>query len=164
MFVLRQLLQIEEFSSQSAGGGKEKKQWKINAQNVRKPELPIHAMKPHGRVELYLHSFLSSTLDGGEWSASRSGCFVPEVSAQWDPESVWTVLRGEKCPVRTDSRTTVARLCSPQSGYYSDRLQFEPTVTVTAVSSTQNSPWKRSLGPVQKSSTGIARRFLLPRR
>jgi len=68
-------------------------------------------MKPHGRMEVYLHSFLTSTLDGREWSASRSGCFVPEESAECDPESVWTVSRGEKmsCPHRQshNSRSAV---------------------------------------------------------
>jgi hypothetical protein len=28
-------------------------------------------------VELQLHAFLTSALDGGEWSTSRSGCFTP---------------------------------------------------------------------------------------
>jgi hypothetical protein len=28
-------------------------------------------------VEVYLHLFLTSALDGGEWSASRTGRFTP---------------------------------------------------------------------------------------
>jgi hypothetical protein len=32
-----------------------------------------HAMKTCGRVEVKLHAFLVSTVNGGEWSASRSG-------------------------------------------------------------------------------------------
>jgi hypothetical protein len=43
----------------------EKKTRMINAERVCKPELPIHAMKPHGRVKVQLHPFLISTLDGG---------------------------------------------------------------------------------------------------
>jgi len=30
-------------------------------------------MKAYGGLEAYLHSFLTSELDGYEWSASRSG-------------------------------------------------------------------------------------------
>lgn len=30
-------------------------------------------------VKLQFRTFLTSTLDGGEWSASRPGCFTPEV-------------------------------------------------------------------------------------
>jgi len=33
-----------------------------------------HTMKTHARVEVQLYS-LTSTLDGGEWSSSRPGCF-----------------------------------------------------------------------------------------
>jgi hypothetical protein len=35
------------------------------------------AMKRIGGVEVYLHTFLTSALDGGEWSASRPGLFTP---------------------------------------------------------------------------------------
>jgi hypothetical protein len=43
--------------------------------------------------------FLTSALDGGEWSTSRSGCFAPgertAVTIGWEicwlPEPVWTV-------------------------------------------------------------------------
>jgi hypothetical protein len=36
-----------------------------------------HAMKTIGGVEVQLHAFLTSALDGGEWSASHPGCFTP---------------------------------------------------------------------------------------
>jgi hypothetical protein len=36
----------------------------------------VHAMKIGG-VELELHSFLTSQLDGGEWSASHPGLHTP---------------------------------------------------------------------------------------
>jgi hypothetical protein len=50
-----------------------------------------------GSVELYFHALLSSALDGGERSASRSDRFVlenqPSVSigekVGWTPQSVW---------------------------------------------------------------------------
>jgi hypothetical protein len=34
-------------------------------------------MKTCGGMEVYLHHFLTSALDGGEWSASRPGRFTP---------------------------------------------------------------------------------------
>jgi hypothetical protein len=36
-----------------------------------------HVMKPYWVVEVYLHAFLTSALDGGEWSASLPGRFTP---------------------------------------------------------------------------------------
>jgi hypothetical protein len=33
-------------------------------------------MKAYGGVEIYLHAFFTSALDGGEWSASRPGRFT----------------------------------------------------------------------------------------
>jgi hypothetical protein len=35
-------------------------------------------MKTYGGVEVYIHAFLSSAIDGGELSASRPGRFTPE--------------------------------------------------------------------------------------
>jgi hypothetical protein len=36
-----------------------------------------HAMKTYWGVEVYFQAFLTSALDGGEWSASRPGRFTP---------------------------------------------------------------------------------------
>jgi hypothetical protein len=38
-----------------------------------------------GGVKLQLHAFLTSTLDGGEWSASRRGRFTPQGKSPWCP-------------------------------------------------------------------------------
>jgi hypothetical protein len=40
-----------------------------------------HTMKEYCGVEEDLHAFLTSTLNGGEWSASRPGCFTPRERA-----------------------------------------------------------------------------------
>jgi hypothetical protein len=34
-------------------------------------------MKTYGGVDVYIHTFLTSALDGGEWSASRPCRFTP---------------------------------------------------------------------------------------
>jgi hypothetical protein len=34
-------------------------------------------MKAYGRVDVKINIFLISALAGGEWSASRPGCFTP---------------------------------------------------------------------------------------
>jgi hypothetical protein len=34
-------------------------------------------VKAYWGVDVYLHEFLTSTLDEGEWSASRPGRFIP---------------------------------------------------------------------------------------
>jgi hypothetical protein len=38
-------------------------------------------MKTYWGVEVYLHTFLTSALDGGEWSASHPGRFTPRERA-----------------------------------------------------------------------------------
>jgi hypothetical protein len=36
-----------------------------------------HGMEAYWGAEIQLHAFLTSELDGGEWSASRPGRFIP---------------------------------------------------------------------------------------
>jgi hypothetical protein len=38
-------------------------------------------MEVYWGVEVWLHEFLTSALDGGEWSASRPGRFIPRETA-----------------------------------------------------------------------------------
>jgi hypothetical protein len=38
-------------------------------------------MKTYGGVEVYVHNFFNSALDGGECSASRPGRFTPEIES-----------------------------------------------------------------------------------
>jgi hypothetical protein len=43
-------------------------------------------MKNYGVVDVQVHVFLASTLDGGEWSASRPCRFIPGETA---PSNHW---------------------------------------------------------------------------
>jgi hypothetical protein len=42
-------------------------------------------MKAHWGLKVYLWAFLTSTLDGDEWSASRFGRFNPHGKSPWYP-------------------------------------------------------------------------------
>jgi len=46
--------------------------------------VPVYAMRQTGGAEVQLHSFLTSSLDGGDWSASHSG--LPATSKDGTPE------------------------------------------------------------------------------
>jgi hypothetical protein len=56
-----------------------------------------------GGVDIYLHEFLTFTLDGGELLVSRCDRSTPREAAPvdtgqeavWVPESVWTLSKGE---------------------------------------------------------------------
>jgi hypothetical protein len=45
-----------------------------------------HNMKTYGGMEVSLHTFLTSAVDGDEWSVSRRSRFIPEVRA---PDTPW---------------------------------------------------------------------------
>lgn len=52
--------------------------------------VPVQNIKPCGGVEVYIHSFLTSAVRGGEWPASRPGHFTPGESLLFtDQESGW---------------------------------------------------------------------------
>jgi len=64
----------------------------------------VHAIETYGGVKAYLHSFLTSSLNLGEWLASRPGQFTPEGGGtapytlnrwlgEWVPESVCMLWR-----------------------------------------------------------------------
>jgi hypothetical protein len=68
------------------------------------------------------YSFLTSILDGGEWSASRLGRALPlgkrppvpiVQEAGWTPEPVWTQRIEEKSSAPAGDRTPIARSSSP---------------------------------------------------
>jgi len=59
-------------------------------------------MNAYWGVEVYLHAFLNSALDRGEWSASHPGLFTPKERAhatQWT--GVWIVPRAGLDAVHT---------------------------------------------------------------
>jgi hypothetical protein len=71
----------------------------------------MEALEGERRYSSY--SFLTSALDGGEWSASRPGRSLPPVSigqeAGWAPEPVWTQRLEEKSSASVGDRTPVVQ-------------------------------------------------------
>jgi hypothetical protein len=79
-------------------------------------------------VKASLHSVLMFTLDGGEWSRLRSGCFIPMKEATYllsrmlgGPQSVWTCWEMWKFPA-----LTVFEVWSVQPMSYSLYLLWYP--------------------------------------
>jgi len=68
-------------------------------------------------VEVYFHAFLTSALDGREWSASELGRFYPGerssgttgLEAGWAPEAVWVRWRRERIPTPAENWTPFVR-------------------------------------------------------
>jgi hypothetical protein len=53
-----------------------------------------HTIKTYWGVEVKLHAFLTSALDGGEWSASQPGRFTPgEYSSRFPLDRMWGGLQ-----------------------------------------------------------------------
>jgi hypothetical protein len=84
----------------------------------------IHAIKRG--VEVYLHSFVTSALDGGEWSGSYPAHFrarksVPRIlylEARWAPEQLCTFLRAERYFAPTGNWTMNPQLSIPYPSNY----------------------------------------------
>ena len=61
----------------------------------------MYTVEHIGALELSLHSFLTSVLDGGEWSISCPAALClgkqplahTEQKAEWTPEAVWAFWR-----------------------------------------------------------------------
>jgi hypothetical protein len=76
--------------------------------------VPLHATER----KYSSYSFLTSALDGGEWSASRPGRALPpgkdppvpiEQEDGWAPEPVWTQRLEEKSSASVGDRTPVVQ-------------------------------------------------------
>jgi hypothetical protein len=52
------------------------KSYQVHANHLKVVPV-VNAMKAYGGVDVYTHVFLTSTLVGGEWSASRPCRFTP---------------------------------------------------------------------------------------
>jgi hypothetical protein len=87
-----------------------------------------HAMKAYWGVEVQLHAFLTSAVDGGEWSASRSGHFTPKERGRgthsiggWvGPRAVLDAMVKRKIPRlrrKSNSRTPIVH---PAAQRYTD--------------------------------------------
>jgi hypothetical protein len=85
--------------------------------------VPLQAMVALGGERRYsFYSFLTSALDGGEWSASRPGRTLPPgkgppvpivQEAGWAPEPVWTQRLEGKSFDSAGNRTSIALSSSP---------------------------------------------------
>jgi hypothetical protein len=60
-------------------------------------------------VEVWLHTFLTSALDGGEWSASRPGRFTPR---ERPPDTHW--IRGWVGPSAVLDAVVKRKIPSPR--------------------------------------------------
>jgi hypothetical protein len=78
-------------------------------------------MEAQGETRYSSYSFMTSALDGGEWSASRPGRALPPgkehlvpivQEAGWDPEPVWT-QRLEENHVACADWTSITGSSSP---------------------------------------------------
>jgi len=82
------------------------KAWVHRDRKVSKPivnqsinQLEVHTPTRYRGEDVQLHVVLNSALDGGEWSASGPGSFVPpppiDEEDRWVQQSVWMFWRRE---------------------------------------------------------------------
>jgi hypothetical protein len=93
--------------------------------------VPLRSIEAHlGDKRCSSYSFLTSALEGGEWSASRPGRTLPPgkeppvptvQQAGWAPEPVWTQMLEEKSSASVGDRTpalTPGRRCIILARYF----------------------------------------------
>jgi hypothetical protein len=91
-------------------------------------------MKAYGGVAVQIHIFLTSTLVGGEWSASRPGHFIPGVRApgtHWigglgGPQSRSGSRGEEKILDSTRTRTPDPSVVEPLASHYTNYAILAP--------------------------------------
>jgi hypothetical protein len=86
---------------------------------VKSKVVPLCYIQAHlGDRRYSSYSFLTSALEGGEWSASPPGRALPPgkepsvpivQEAGWVPEPVWTQRLEEKCSASVGDRTTAVQ-------------------------------------------------------
>jgi hypothetical protein len=82
-----------------------------------------HAMKMYWGVEVKLHAFLTSALNGGEWSASRPGRFTPRETA---PGTHW--IGGWMDPKASVDAVVKRKIPSPRRESNPRTPIFQPVV------------------------------------
>jgi hypothetical protein len=96
----------------------------LSLENVSCALIKLHAMKTKGAVEVQLHAFLTSPLDGDECSASRSGLFN---LTERTPNNHWI---GECVGPRTGIDAMVKREIPVSAGNRTPVVQSRSLVTV----------------------------------
>jgi hypothetical protein len=100
--------------------------WDTSPCKRRRKVVPLRSIGVHlGERRYSSYSFLTSALEGGEWSASRPGPALPPgkeppvptaQEAGWAPEPVWTQRLEEKSSASVGDRTpavqTVVKHCN----------------------------------------------------
>lgn len=75
-----------------------------------KVKIKHHFMKVYGKLEVWLHTFLTTALHGSEWLASHSGLFIPIKQWMCRPH-IRSCVCGEEIPAPAGNRT---RSLNPQ--------------------------------------------------
>jgi hypothetical protein len=104
----------------------------------------------HGGGRRYSsYSFMTSALDGGDWSASRPGHVLPPgkgppvptgQEAGWAPEPVWTHRLEEKSSSPAGYRTSIAWSSSP----------YPDTILTELPRHLNTKPWENEVGVVKR--------------
>jgi hypothetical protein len=87
-------------------------------------------MKAYGRVDVYIHVFLTLALDGGEWPASRPGRFtLGERAPGTHCIGGWVGLRTglddvKKCKFLTQLELELRTPCRPARSWSLYRLRY----------------------------------------